>query len=41
VRESKPDEEVSHLTQPFVPYSVACPRSAFLGVNRMNVDFDD
>jgi hypothetical protein len=41
VHESEPDEEVSDLTQPFVPHSVACPRSAFLSVKRVNVDFDD
>ena len=41
VHESEPDEEVSDLTQPFVPHSVACPISAFLGVNRVNVDCDD
>ena len=41
MHESEPDEEGSDLTQPFVPHSVACPRSKFLGVNRVNVDFDD
>ena len=41
VHESEPDEEVSDLMQPFVPHSVARPRSAFLGVNRVNVDFDN
>ena len=41
MHESEPNKEVSDLTQPFVPHSVACPRSAFLCVKRVNVDFDD
>jgi hypothetical protein len=41
VYESEPDEEGSDLTQPFVPHSVACPRSAFLSVKRVNVASDD
>jgi hypothetical protein len=38
VHESKSKEEVSDLTQPFVPYGVESPRFSFLGVNGVIVD---
>jgi len=41
VHESEPYEEVSDFLQPFVPHSVACPRSAFFSVSGVNVHFDD
>jgi hypothetical protein len=41
VREGESEEEVSDLTQPFVPHSVEHPRVSFLGVNGVIVDFDD
>jgi hypothetical protein len=34
-------EEVSDISQPSVPHSVARLRFAFLGVSGVNVDFDD
>jgi len=41
VNESVLYEEMSDFLQPFVPYGVAHPRYAFLGVSGVNVDFDD
>jgi len=41
VHESEPYEEVSDFLQPFVPHSVARPRSAFLSVSGVNVHFVD
>jgi len=41
VHESELYEEVSDFSQPFVPYGMARPRFAFLGVSGVNVDFDD
>jgi hypothetical protein len=41
VHESEPYEEVSDVSQPFVPHGVARPRFAFLGGSGVNIDFDD
>ena len=41
VHESELYEKVPDFSQPFVPYGVAHPRFAFLGVSGVNVDFDD
>jgi hypothetical protein len=37
MHESKPYEELSCFSHPFVPQSVVCPRFAFLDVNGMNI----
>jgi hypothetical protein len=41
VHENESQEEVSDLTQPFVPHSVEHSRLSFLGLSGVNVDFDD
>jgi len=41
VHGSVPYEEVSDISQTFVPHGVARPRFAFLGVSGVKVDFDD
>ena len=41
MHESELYEEVSDISQPFLPHGVARPRFAFLNVSGVNVDFDD